>query len=78
MFKGVVKGGAAAAGSGGGSAGCRVDAAYFDSYSYFDIHQEMLSDKVWGGVEGRGGVKVQCRSGQHERAHHTGQAGDFE
>jgi hypothetical protein len=31
----------------------RVDAAYFDSYSYFDIHHEMLSDKVskgfWGG-----------------------------
>lgn len=50
MFKGVVKGGAAAAGS--GSAGCRVDAAYFDSYSYFDIHQEMLSDKVCGVVKG--------------------------
>lgn len=50
VFKGVVKGGAAAAGS--GSAGCRVDAAYFDSYSYFDIHQEMLSDKVCGVVKG--------------------------
>lgn len=24
----------------------QVDAAYFDSYSYFDIHHEMLSDKV--------------------------------
>jgi hypothetical protein len=33
----------------------RVDAAYFDSYSYFDIHHEMLSDKVMPGA-GRGRV----------------------
>ena len=24
----------------------RVDESYFDSYSYFDIHREMLADKV--------------------------------
>jgi len=24
----------------------RVDDSYFDSYSYFDIHREMLADKV--------------------------------
>lgn len=24
----------------------RVDESYFDSYSYFDIHREMLGDKV--------------------------------
>lgn len=24
----------------------KVDAAYFDSYSYFDIHRDMLGDKV--------------------------------
>jgi hypothetical protein len=30
-----------------------VDDAYFDSYSYFDIHHEMLSDKV-NGPEGGG------------------------
>ena len=27
----------------------RVDATYFDSYSFFDIHREMLSDKVTPG-----------------------------
>lgn len=27
-------------------AAARVDNAYFDSYSFFDIHREMLSDKV--------------------------------
>lgn len=26
----------------------RVDDTYFDSYSYLDIHREMLSDKVRG------------------------------
>lgn len=52
----MTAGGAAAAASGPGLKGVfggagsslarRVDAAYFDSYSYFDIHHEMLSDKV--------------------------------
>jgi hypothetical protein len=34
------------AGVGAGAAAAAVDAQYFDSYSGFDIHQEMLSDKV--------------------------------
>jgi hypothetical protein len=38
---------AAAATLGAASQGKRnVDDAYFDSYSYFDIHREMLVDKV--------------------------------
>jgi protein arginine N-methyltransferase 3 len=40
-------------GGSGSSLAKRVDAAYFDSYSYFDIHHEMLSDKV--GLCGGGG-----------------------
>jgi hypothetical protein len=28
------------------STAARIDAAYFESYSYFDIHREMLGDKV--------------------------------
>ncbi len=30
----------------------RVDDSYFDSYSYFDIHREMLADKVLYGRQG--------------------------
>lgn len=30
-----------------------VDQAYFDSYSSFDIHQQMLADKVYGGHDRR-------------------------
>ena len=30
----------------------RVDDSYFDSYSYFDIHREMLADKVRCGGQG--------------------------
>ena len=44
---------AAAAGAGSGAAArgravqrSRVDQLYFESYSYFDIHREMLGDKV--------------------------------
>ena len=33
----------------------RIDKSYFESYSFFDIHREMLGDKV-GGAEGRGVV----------------------
>ncbi|KFM23394.1 putative protein arginine N-methyltransferase 3 [Auxenochlorella protothecoides] len=32
--------------SGGPPASARVDAAYFESYSFFDIHRDMLSDKA--------------------------------
>jgi hypothetical protein len=35
-------------GGAGGSAAAAVDAAYFDSYSYADIHHDMLADKVRG------------------------------
>lgn len=53
--------GAAAAGDGTASASAaakeeaeRVDRSYFESYSFFDIHREMLGDKVrWEG-EGEG------------------------
>ena len=38
----------------------RVDAAYFDSYSYFDIHREMLGDKVRGGRPGGECVPGAC------------------
>jgi len=31
----------------------RVDDTYFDSYSYLDIHREMLSDRVRGPFERR-------------------------
>jgi protein arginine N-methyltransferase 3 len=34
----------------------RVDQLYFESYSYFDIHREMLGDKV--GTQGVEGVRV--------------------
>lgn len=33
-------------GPGGNSTTDRIDRAYFESYSYFDIHREMLGDKV--------------------------------
>lgn len=32
--------------SGSPPASAQVDAAYFESYSFFDIHRDMLSDKV--------------------------------
>lgn len=37
---------AGAAAAAAGSAKERIDQSYFESYSFFDIHREMLGDKV--------------------------------
>ena len=56
---GRASGGGSGSGMAPGSAG--VDAAYFESYSYFDIHREMLGDKVRCGARiwGQMAVRVQ-------------------
>jgi len=43
---GVVMAGKRTKGAAPASAAARIDAAYYESYSYFDIHREMLGDKV--------------------------------
>ncbi len=40
----------------------RIDESYFDSYSTFDIHREMLADKV-SGESSRGSMRWACKNG---------------